>query len=62
MLYRPDVHEGRSKSNIYRLRAKIYILLMGITSGACATSNGHHEDIDFSPRAVNDVSSRDSAE
>ena len=49
MLYRPDGHEGRSKSDIYRTRTKIDILLMAITSGACATSNGHQEDIDFSP-------------
>ena len=48
MLYRPDVHDGRSKSDIYRTRTKIDILLMAITSGA-ATSNGHQEDIDFSP-------------
>ena len=48
MLYRPDVHDGRSKSDIYRTWTKIDILLMAITSGA-ATSNGHQEDIDFSP-------------
>ena len=48
MLYRPDVHDGRSKSDIYRTRTKIDILLMAITSGA-ATSNGHQEDINFSP-------------
>ena len=48
MLYRPDIHVARSKSDIYRTRTKIDILLMAITSGA-ATSNGHQEDIDFSP-------------
>ena len=49
MLYRPKVHEGRLKSDIYRTRTKIDILLMAITSGPWATSNGHQEDIDFSP-------------
>ena len=62
MLYRSEVHEGRLKSDIYRTRTKIDILLMAITSGPWATSNGHQEDIDFSPSLVYAVSSRGNAE
>ena len=40
------------RHSIYLPQAKIYILLMAITCGVCATCNGHQEGRDFIYRAL----------